>query len=577
MDDQKRDFLSSESGSGGGKTEFSRQQEWRVSQNGLRFDLHDDIWPLTSKMKLNVSLLHSHLCAYPTLLDGAIRTLAHMAENYTAEHCEILMRNFAQFLDFSHPTSDTVSETDVVNFRDFTLRRDGHDGNGAQALRPFLTHWSKLGYPGITTNLVERMKAWRLSGYEKYLRVNLRKPNEGPLETDEQRALQLGALAAYEEGRITTDRYALYRLFDLTGRRREQLAQLKWKDMDDSCYEDATPPAPPKKLLLLKIPRIKAMRKWREHFRAVPLTQDEWNLLLVLRMEVTQRFDKLLESTGLALQKHDRRAIHDDLPMFPGRNRLKRSLATISDLAAHGKHGDAIALLRQEAASDAWESSQKGLHHHFDEVIAAANANNRVGEPLTAFPTRLRYTLLANLERLGCPPTVIAFNLDHDTLQSLPSYTKNGADRATQWSKATLARMERLAGFYAIKVVDSEADAVGGDDPENSRLLIAQAEGGATCAIKRGCSMGSIPRACYNGCPHFQPWVDGPHEAFLEELLAERNEFLAHLDPIKERATIEAADDLILAVAATIQLCEERHRELTEQVALRRTRRRTKR
>lgn len=577
MDDLKRDFIPSSSRSDGSQTESSRPQEWRISRNGLRFDLHDDTWPLTSKMKLNVSLLRSHLCAYPTLLNGAIRTLAHMAENYTAEHCEIQMRNFEQFLDFTHPTSDAISEAAVVNFRDFTLRRDGHDGNGVQALRPFLTRWNGLGHPGMTASLVERMKAWRLSGYEKHTRVNQRKPNEGPLEIDEQRALQLGALAAYEEGRITTDRYALFRLFDLTGRRREQLAQLKWKDMDDSRFEDATPTAPPQKLLLLKVPRIKAMRKWREHFRAVPLTQDEWNLLIVLRMEVTHRFDKLLESSGLALQEHDRRAIHNDLPMFPGRNRLRRSLAIISDLAARGKHGDAIALLRKEAASDAWESSQKGLHHYFDDVIMAANASNRVGEPLTVFPTRLRYTLLANLERLGCSPTVIAFNLDHDTLQSLASYSKNGADRAAQWSKATLARMERLAGFYEINVVDSEANAIGGDDPENSRLLIAKAKGGATCAIKRGCSMGSIPRSCYNGCPHFQPWVDGPHEAFLEELLAERNEFLMHLDPVKERATIEAADDLILAVAATIQLCEERHREQEEQVTRRQVRRGAKR
>lgn len=577
MDDQKRGFIFSKSGSGGGKTESSRPQEWRVSQNGLRFDLHDDIWPLASKIKLNVSSLRSHLRAYPTLLDGAIRTLAHMAENYTVEHCETLVRNFEQFLDFSRPTSNTISEAAVVSFRDFTLRRDGHDGNGAQALRPFLLHWNRLGHPGISAPTVERIKAWRLSGYEKYTRVNQRKPNEGPLEIDEHRALQLGALSAYEDGRITTERYVVFRLFDLTGRRREQLAQLKWKDMDDSRQEDTIPPEPPQKLLLLKIPRIKAKRKWREHFRAVPLTQDEWNLLLVLRMEVTQRFDKLVKKTGLKLQEHDRHAIHENLPMFPGRNRLRKSLATLRDLAARGQHGDAIALLREEAASDAWESSQKGLHHYFDDVVAAANARNRVGDPLTAFPTRLRYTLLANLERLGCSPTIIAFNLDHDTLQSLPSYSKNGANRAARWSKATLARMERLAGFFEIKAVDCEADAVGGDDPKSSRLMIAEAQGGATCAIKRGCSMGSIPRSCYNGCPHFQPWVDGPHVAFLEELLAERDEFLAHLDPLKERATIEAADDLILAVAATIQLCEERRQELAEQATKRQARRGAKR
>lgn len=136
-----------------------------------------------------------------------------------------------------------------------------------------------------------------------------------------------------------------------------------------------------------------------------------------------------------------------------------------------------------------------------------------------------------------------------------------------------MAQMQRLAGFYEIKVVDREEDAVGGDDPEHSRLLVANAEGGATCAVKRGCGM-SIPRACYNGCPHFQPWVDGPHEAFLEELLAERDEFLNHLDPVTERATIEAADALILAVAATIHLCEERRSELAAEASQRQVKRR---
>ena len=577
MNDLNRDFIPGVTGFDGSQTEPSRPQEWHVSRNGLRFDLHDDIWPLTSKQNLNTVPIRTQICSHPILLDGAIRTLANFAVNGSAERCESQKRNFKQFLDFSPPAADAISEAAVVSFREFTLRRDGHDGNGLHSLRPFLTRWSRLGYPGVPAGLVERIRAWKLSNYEQHARVNRRDSNEGPLEPGEQRALQLGALAAYEEGLITTDRYALYRLFDLTGRRRRQLVQLKWKDMDDSRHEDTKPFAPQQRLQLLKVPRIKGNRKWREHFRAVPLTQEEWNLLLVLRMEHSRRFDELLETTGLVLQEHDRRAIHADLPVFPGWKRLERSLAAVRYLAAQGKQGDAITLLREEAASDSWESPENSLRYFFNEVIAAANASNRTGGPLEVFPTRLRYTLLANLERLSCPPTVIAFNLDHDTLDALPSYAKNSADRAARWSKATLAKMGHLAGFYEHKVVDCETDAIGGDDPESSRLLIADAEGGATCAIKRGCSMGSIPRSCYNGCPHFQPWVDGPHEAFLEELLAERDDFLAHLDPVKERATIEAADNLILAVVATIYLCEERRRELAEQVTQRPSRRGAKR
>ncbi|MDO8932133.1 MAG: hypothetical protein Q7U97_07060 [Rhodocyclaceae bacterium] len=574
MDNMTRNFTPDAALSDGGRAEPSRPQEWRESRDGFQFDLHADDWQLTSKRTLHLSALREKLSGFPVLLDGALRTLADYARRGSFNQCISLEQSFRKFLDHAPPAEDVIAETDVVGFRDFTRDRDGHDANGLEKLRPFLAQWHGLGFPGVSAALVERMEGWTLKHREQHARVNRHDPNDGPLPPDEQRALQVGALRAYEERRLRTDRYAAYRLLDLAGRRPGQLVQLKWRDMDDTRFEDAKPSGgPPRRLLLLKVPRIKGRRKWREHFRAIPLTEDEWNLLVLLKMETTQRFDRLLEATGLMLQEHDRRAIHADLPMFPGWGRLEASLAAIGDLVAQGRHGDAIALLRDEAASDAWETTAKRIWEYLDQVVAAAGATNRAGEPLAAFPTRLRYTLLANLERLGCPRTVIAWNLDHDTLISLPSYSKNGPDRAARWSKATLARMQRLAGFYEVKVVDCEEDAVGGDDPEHSRLLIANAEGGATCAVKRGCGM-SIPRACYNGCPHFQPWVDGPHEAFLEELLAERDDFLNHLDPVTERATIEAADALILAVAATIHLCEERRSELAAEASQKPTRRR---
>lgn len=567
MDDTTRNFTPDAALPDGRRAEPSRPKEWCESRDGFQFDLHADDWPLTSKSTLHLSALREKLAGFPVLLDGAMRTLADHARRGASQYCKDLARCFRQFLDYAPPADDAISEADVVGFREFTRDRDGHDANGLERLRPFLARWHRLGFPGVSAALIERMDGWTLKQRERHARVNGHGPNDGPLPPDEQRALQVSALRAYEERRITTDRYTVYRLFDLTGRRPGQLVQLKWRDMDDTHFEDAKPNGgPPRRLRLLKVPRIKGKRKWREHFRAVPLTEDEWNLLLLLRIETTQRFDRLFEATGLVLQEHDRRAIHADLPMFPGRDRLKTSLAAIGELVAQGRHGDAIALLREEAASDSWEITAGRIGIWLDEVVAAAGSTNRAGEPLAAFPTRLRYTLLANLERLGCPPTVIAWNLDHDTLASLPSYSKNGPDRASRWSSATMAQMRRLAGFYEIKVVDREEDAVGGDDPEHSRLLVANAEGGATCAVKRGCGM-SIPRACYNGCPHFQPWVDGPHEAFLEELLTERDEFLNHLDPVTERATIEAADVLILAVAATIHLCEERRSELAAEAS----------
>lgn len=544
----------------------ARPKDWRTSKAGEAFDRNSDDWPLTTKTTLHLGNLRQTLRALPLLTDGAIRTLAWIAENRSIGRIGRIRSTIGQFFTAFPPTHDGIKEVAVVNFRDHTRRRDGHDGNGMHALRPFLTEWHALGFPGVSDDLVERINGWTLTNYERNARVNRRDANAGPLEAAEQHGAQLGALRAYECGQLTTANYAAYVLLDLTGRRPEQLIQLKWKDLDDTRVEDPVPGETPKRLLLLSVPRVKAKRQWREHFRAVPLAQDDWNLLLQLRLETRQRFEELLSATGLTLQDHDRNFALDELPIFPGLVRLKRSLKAIKALAQAGRHGDAIARLRADAASPAWESVVNTIKILPAQVALITGVKNRDGKPIHLFATRFRYTLEANLFRLGVSDTVRAFNLDHDTLQSLVDYSKNSADRASRWSAATRQQMVRLASYFKINLVDHEADAVAGDDPEQSRLLVANAEAGATCAIKR-CGMSQIPRCCYDGCVHFQPWLDGPHEAFLEELLAERDDFLVHLDPVKDRATIESADTLILAVAAVIYQCDERRSELAAQAS----------
>lgn len=565
MFDPTRNFVPGRAATDG-EAVSTRPQEWRTSRAGLEFDLHADDWPLTSKTTLHVGSLREILHPNPTLIDGAIRTLAAHAESGSVGLTDVTRRVFLQFITAFPPMNDQINETAVVNFRDYGRRQDGHDGNGMIRLRPFLARWHAMGFPGVSDALVERIKEWKLKSYERHARVNRRDPNAGPLEPIEQLAVQCGALHAYTNYQINTREYAIYLLLDYTGRRPEQLVRLKWKDLDDTHAEDPIlGDKTPSRILLLKVPRIKGKRKWRKHFRSVPLAQDDWNLLQLLRLETIEHFESLLTDSGIALQVHDRQIILGELPMFPGWGRLKDSLENIKAMVDSDRHGDAIALLREDAATDTWEADTKLIKSAIAKVGAAANVLNRDGEPLHLNATRLRYTLESNLYRLGCPPTVRAHNLDHDTLASLLDYSKNSADRASRWSKATLPQMQRLASYFKANVVDREADAVAGDDPEHSRVLVANAEAGATCAIKLSCSMGQIPRCCYNRCSHFQPWLDGPHEAFLEELLAERDDFIAHLDAVKERATIEAADTLILSVAAVIYQCEERRAEMAAQ------------
>lgn len=562
MDDSPTRITEAPRSSTGNSPPF-RHCEWREATSGKRFDLHANEWALTSKENLCVEPLRT-LIGSEVLADSAIRTLAHRVETQAAAYCESLTKVLIRFLEHSqrHLKGKMIPEIAVIQFKEYCFNRDGHDGNGMEKLRPFLKLWHALGYPGVSEALITRMRSWKLKGYEQHVRVNRHDASEGPLMPDEQLGLAAGALNALERGEISLSHYSLYRLFDLSGRRPEQFVRLKLKDLDDSHFEDTPKGQERKKLLLLHIPRIKGGRRWREHFRAIPLPNDIWNLLTLLRNEVIARFNEFLHEKEIVLQEFDLAAVHAELPFFPGWNRISVSLSAIRALIEEGRHGEAICKLREDACSDAWETDYQNIRLYLKNVIDESSVKNRQGTPLKSFPTRFRYTLSFNLERQGCPPEVIAHNLDHDSLAALPSYTKNGADKASRLSKAMALGMKPIAALFQGTIVDCEEQAQGGDDPENSRLVIHDTQPGATCAAKRSCGFGSIPHACYNGCGHFQPWIDGPHEAFLEGLLEERELHLTTLDPLISRTIIEANDALILAVVTVIHMCEKKRSEI---------------
>ena len=69
-----------------------------------------------------------------------------------------------------------------------------------------------------------------------------------------------------------------------------------------------------------------------------------------------------------------------------------------------------------------------------------------------------------------------------------------------------------------------------------------------------------MPHACYT-CSHFQPWVDGPHEAFLADLLTERADTVSMLGA--DSAVAKRQDKLIAAVESVVTLCRIRRSEST--------------
>ncbi len=68
------------------------------------------------------------------------------------------------------------------------------------------------------------------------------------------------------------------------------------------------------------------------------------------------------------------------------------------------------------------------------------------------------------------------------------------------------------------------------------------------------------PISCYT-CTHFQPWLYGPHEMILDELIEKRDKILSVTKDIK-MATVN--DRLILAVSDVILRCNLRKEEMNK-------------
>ncbi|MNJ64240.1 hypothetical protein D3C77_601840 [compost metagenome] len=131
--------------------------------------------------------------------------------------------------------------------------------------------------------------------------------------------------------------------------------------------------------------------------------------------------------------------------------------------------------------------------------------------------------------------------LDHSNLQSAGCYIKSLSDIVERIDRAVARQLAPLAQAFQGVLVASEQQAVRGDDP-CSRISNGRVNVG-TCGSYGFCSA-CAPIACYT-CTHFQPWLDGPHEEVLKELLASSDRVWGVTQDLK---IASANDRLILAV-----------------------------
>ncbi|MBD8710105.1 recombinase [Pseudomonas sp. CFBP 13711] len=228
-----------------------------------------------------------------------------------------------------------------------------------------------------------------------------------------------------------------------------------------------------------------------------------------------------------------------ELPLFPNWKAIK----------AIGSEAEFVAIMTTD-----WLHLKSGrvslILRRLSEQIGFRS--ERTGQPLNLSARRFRYTVGTRAAREGYGPLVIAELLDHADTQNVGGYTQNVPEHAAQIDRAVASQLAPFAQAFAGMIVSSKAAAVRGDDPQ-SDVRSTSGRGAGTCGSFGFCAA-SVPIPCYT-CIHFQPWLNGPHQEVLSELLKERERVVS----VTHDLTIASVlDRSILAVTQVVEACNAR-------------------
>ncbi len=355
-------------------------------------------------------------------------------------------------------------------------------------------------------------------------------PIMGPLTDIELQGFNEGAVQAFEQDRITLSELALGLCVSNSGRRPIQISHLRIKDVLKGKNNQGEP------LCLLNIPRAKQRAtKFREEFKQLAITRELWGILTQHVAQVIAKVHKIL---GFELQDADQL----ELPLFPDFQAIKE-VSSPKEIKNYFK-------------SDWLHCKSKEVSKVVKKIARECDLySERTGKPIHLNAYRFRYTAGTRAAREGFGEMVIAELLDHADTQNAGVYIKNIPDHVKALDESVGHYLATYAQAFAGVLIDSEKDAKRGNDI-NSRIRTDD-KGLGNCGSFGFCGA-NVPIPCYT-CMHFQPWVDGPHQIILDELIEERERLKGITGDIQYAAI---NDRTILAVAEVIQRCEQRKEEL---------------
>lgn len=479
-----------------------------LSRDGYEVVISSDHWRLSKDIAF-----------YPSDIDQLIgselgvsfrQVLAVYAETCSANYAKNLFTWLKPYLEFC-VGFELFSSDSLISYRASLGKNDWM----LSSIRVFMRTWTALGYPGVPPQALSMIEKWKIKGNEKGYAVQSMCPESGPLTDIEMDGIVSSVIEGFAEGRINLRDTCYAMILSLTGRRPIQITALKIKDL-----------IKPGQKYYVNFPRAKQRHAdWRSSFSKFEIVEDLWVLL-----------QSQAEAVRLAFEGAYGKALEPDLilelPLFPalGNYDPKGSLKDQLD-------GDFLHARSQEVTE---------VMRSVKEIIGVVSERTGAVTHLNAY--RFRYTLGTNLAREGKGEYVIAEALDHSDLQNAGVYVKNIPDIVERIDKAVALQLAPLAQAFQGVLVVNESKARRGDD-RSSRICSAGGNVG-TCGSYGFCGA-LAPIACYT-CSHFQPWLDGPHEFVLEELITERDGVLASTGDLK---IASVNDRLILAVSDVVTRC----------------------
>ena len=486
-----------------------------IDRAGRPVDLAHSIWRLNSATsELRISW-NGFPKAAALLLPAAAKYIVHLIKTRSPSHCSATfyqIRLFARFfVEFEqrHGWSREILRSAFSEYR--AARAAAGTEHTLDRVRYWLFWATDNGHEGFSRELAFEISQFRFGGRPQGTAVLSEDPEEGPLTEEEVVAL-LGALRSDRAIALLTlqQRTALWLCFAL-GRNSANYCLLQEQDLATFMVDGVEATA-----YELKVPRIKKRTaRERVEFRRAKITP-----------ELAQLIEQLIEENARL------RPVPTESPKWLFRRAIAHQ-HSIGEFRFSMRNRDFTPMIA-------------------NAVLKLEITSGITGSPLKVTTRRLRYTYATRLVDEGISHRGLAEVLDHTDLQNILVYFNARSNIVRRIDAAIALRIAPLARAFAGEIVDTEFDALRGNDPASrifrENTVVGKLEGIGSCASFSFCRLGP-PVACYT-CEKFQPWRGGRHEELLGDLLADRDKKLrAGADP----KIVTILDPTIYAVAEVIR------------------------